>query len=62
MEEKSQTGGSEWLDGRHSEKFDFKATEKLFYQAELFLRAHYEDNPLNQIGRDQPKLLGVKEP
>ena len=30
-----------WLDGWTPEKFDFRETERLFYQAELFLRAHY---------------------
>ena len=32
-----------WLDGWAPAKFDFKETERLFYQAELFLRAHYEE-------------------
>ncbi len=30
-----------WLDGWHPEKADIKETQRLFYQAELFLRAHY---------------------
>lgn len=34
-----------WLEGWHPEKFDFKETERLFYQAKLFLRAHYEARP-----------------
>jgi hypothetical protein len=32
-----------WLQGWHPEKFDFKETERLFYQAMLLLRAHYKE-------------------
>lgn len=31
----------EWLEGWHPEKIDLKETARLFYQAKLFLRAHY---------------------
>ena len=33
-----------WLERWHPEKFDFKETKRLFYQARLFLRAHYEED------------------
>ncbi len=36
----------EWLDGWKPEKFDFKETEKLYYQSKLFLRGHYEVEPM----------------
>ena len=35
----------EWLEGWHPEKLDFKETARLFYQAKLCLRAHYEEGP-----------------
>jgi hypothetical protein len=33
----------EWLEEWHPEKFDFKESERLFYQTKLFLRANYEE-------------------
>ena len=33
----------EWLDGWDPEKFNFKKIERLFYQAKLVLRGHYEE-------------------
>jgi hypothetical protein len=33
----------DWLEGWHPERVDLKETARLFYQAKLFLRAHYEE-------------------
>jgi hypothetical protein len=33
----------QWLEGWHPEKVDLKETARLFYQAKLFLRSHYEE-------------------
>jgi hypothetical protein len=35
----------EWLDGWHPERVDLKEIARLFYQAKLFLRADYEEQP-----------------
>jgi hypothetical protein len=42
--ESTLAGDVEWLEVWHPEKFDFKETARLFYQAKLFLRAHYEES------------------
>ncbi len=34
----------QWLEGWHPDRVDFKETERLFYQAELFLRGHYGEH------------------